>query len=128
VRRGRIRGFVPWLITRRPAVLHKDVLSQDNILVSMKLTTSQNRDAVSAHFCSLRVRFDTTKLQGMYSLLVQRAASHQESTPLTERTKASMNAAGAEDVSAASLAGPRATRTEFAGSGQAATPRNMTPF
>ncbi len=28
VRRGRIRGFVPWLISQRPAVLHKDVLSQ----------------------------------------------------------------------------------------------------
>ena len=27
VRRGRVRGFVPWLITQRPAVLHKDVLS-----------------------------------------------------------------------------------------------------
>ena len=26
VRRGRMRGFVPWLITQRPAVLHKDVL------------------------------------------------------------------------------------------------------
>jgi hypothetical protein len=37
VRRGRTRGFVPWLITQRPAVLHKDVLSQADILVSMKL-------------------------------------------------------------------------------------------
>jgi len=27
VRRGRVRGFVPWLITQRPAVLHKDVRS-----------------------------------------------------------------------------------------------------
>ena len=46
VRRGRIRGFVPWLITQRPAVLHKDVLSQADILVSMKLTSSQDREAV----------------------------------------------------------------------------------
>ena len=46
VRRGRVRGFVPWLITQRPAVLHKDVLSQADILVSMKLTSSQDRDAV----------------------------------------------------------------------------------
>ena len=46
VRRGRIRGFVPWLITQRPAVLHKDVLSQADVLVSMKLTASQDRDAV----------------------------------------------------------------------------------
>jgi len=46
VRRGRVRGFVPWLITQRPAVLQKDVLSQADILVSMKLTASQDRDAV----------------------------------------------------------------------------------
>jgi len=46
VRRGRIRGFVPWLITQRPAVLHKDVLSQADILVLMKLTSSQDREAV----------------------------------------------------------------------------------
>jgi DNA helicase HerA-like ATPase len=38
--RGRVRGFVPWLITQRPAVLHKDVLSQADVLVSMKLTSS----------------------------------------------------------------------------------------
>jgi hypothetical protein len=46
VRRGRTRGFVPWLITQRPAVLHKDVLSQADILVSMKLVSSQDRAAV----------------------------------------------------------------------------------
>jgi len=46
VRRGRVRGFVPWLITQRPAVLHKDVLSQADTLVSMKLTSSQDREAV----------------------------------------------------------------------------------
>ena len=46
VRRGRVRGFVPWLITQRPAVLHKDVLSQVDALMSMKLTSSQDREAV----------------------------------------------------------------------------------
>ncbi len=46
VRRGRIRGFVPWLISQRPAVLHKDVLTQADIPVSMKLPASQDRDAV----------------------------------------------------------------------------------
>ena len=46
MRRGRVRGFVPWLITQRPAVLHKDVLSQADILVSMKLTSSQDREAI----------------------------------------------------------------------------------
>jgi hypothetical protein len=48
VRRGRIRGFIPRLITQRPAVVHKDVLSQADILIAMKLTASQDRDAVGA--------------------------------------------------------------------------------
>jgi uncharacterized protein len=48
VRRGRIRGFIPWLITQRPAVVHKDVLSQADILIAMKLTASQDRDAIGA--------------------------------------------------------------------------------
>ena len=46
VRRGRVRGFIPWLITQRPAVVHKDVLSQADILIAMKLTASQDRDAI----------------------------------------------------------------------------------
>ena len=46
VRRGRVRGFIPWLITQRPAVLHKDVLSQADILIAMMLTSSQDRDAI----------------------------------------------------------------------------------
>lgn len=48
VRRGRVRGFIPWLITQRPAVIHKDVLSQLDTLVAMKLTSSQDRDALDA--------------------------------------------------------------------------------
>lgn len=48
VRRGRVRGFIPWLITQRPAVLSKDVLSQVDGLVSFKLTSSQDRDAIGA--------------------------------------------------------------------------------
>jgi hypothetical protein len=48
VRRGRIRGFIPWLITQRPAVLSKDVLSQADGIVAMKLTSSQDRDAIGA--------------------------------------------------------------------------------
>jgi uncharacterized protein len=46
MRRGRVRGFIPWLITQRPAIIHKGVLSQADILVAMKLTSSQDRDAV----------------------------------------------------------------------------------
>jgi hypothetical protein len=46
MRRGRVRGFIPWLITQRPAIIHKDVLSQADILIAMKLTSSQDRDAV----------------------------------------------------------------------------------
>ncbi len=48
VRRGRIKGFVPWLLTQRPAVIAKDVLSQVDGLVAFKLTSSQDRDALSA--------------------------------------------------------------------------------
>jgi hypothetical protein len=48
VRRGRVRGFIPWLITQRPAVVHKDVLSQADILIAMTLTSSQDRDAIGA--------------------------------------------------------------------------------
>jgi uncharacterized protein len=46
VRRGRIKGFIPWLITQRPAVLNKDILSQVDGLVTMKLTSSQDRNAI----------------------------------------------------------------------------------
>jgi hypothetical protein len=46
VRRGRSKGFIPWLITQRPAVLNKDVLSQVDGLVAFKLTSSQDRDAI----------------------------------------------------------------------------------
>lgn len=48
VRRGRVAGFIPWLITQRPAVLHKDVLSQADGLIAMKLTSSQDRGALGA--------------------------------------------------------------------------------
>ncbi|HET7255602.1 MAG TPA: hypothetical protein VFJ46_17735 [Xanthobacteraceae bacterium] len=46
VRRGRVRGFIPWLITQRPAVLSKDVLSQVDGLITFKLTSSQDRRAI----------------------------------------------------------------------------------
>ncbi len=46
VRRGRVRGFRPMMITQRPAVLHKNVLSQIATLVAMRLTSPQDRKAV----------------------------------------------------------------------------------
>lgn len=48
VRRGRVKGFIPWLISQRPAVLNKNVLSQVDGLVAFKLTSSQDRDALDA--------------------------------------------------------------------------------
>jgi uncharacterized protein len=48
VRRGRMRGFIPWLISQRPAVLNKNVLSQVDGLLAFKLTSSQDRDALDA--------------------------------------------------------------------------------
>lgn len=46
VRRGRVRGFRVSMLTQRPAVLHKNVLSQANILIAMRLLGSQDRAAV----------------------------------------------------------------------------------
>jgi hypothetical protein len=48
VRRGRIKGFIPWLISQRPAVLNKNVLSQVDGLIAFKLTSSQDRAALGA--------------------------------------------------------------------------------
>ncbi len=48
VRRGRVMGFIPWLISQRPAVLNKNVLSQVDGLLAFKLTGSQDRDALDA--------------------------------------------------------------------------------
>ncbi len=46
VRRGRVRGFTPWLITQRPASLNKDVLSQATALICMRMTGAQDRGAI----------------------------------------------------------------------------------
>lgn len=46
VRRGRIRGFRMIFITQRPAVLHKNVLTQANTLVAMRLPAPQDRKAI----------------------------------------------------------------------------------
>lgn len=46
VRRGRVKGFIPWLISQRPAVITKDILSQADGIVAFKLTSSQDRKAI----------------------------------------------------------------------------------
>lgn len=46
VRRGRIKGFRPLMITQRPAVIHKNVLSQVGTLIALKLTSPQDRKAI----------------------------------------------------------------------------------
>lgn len=46
VRRGRVKGFIPWLISQRPAVISKDVLSQTDGIITFKLTSVQDRDAI----------------------------------------------------------------------------------
>lgn len=48
VRRGRVKGFRPILITQRPQVLAKNVLSQVGALIAMKLTSPQDRKAIGA--------------------------------------------------------------------------------
>lgn len=46
VRRGRIKGIIPWMITQRPAVVNKNILTQADAMVIMKLTAPQDRAAV----------------------------------------------------------------------------------
>jgi ABC-type dipeptide/oligopeptide/nickel transport system ATPase component len=46
VRRGRVRGFRVCMITQRPAVLHKNVMSQAKAIIAMNLLGSQDRAAV----------------------------------------------------------------------------------
>lgn len=47
VRRGRVRGFTPWLITQRPASLNKDVLSQATAMICMRMTGAHDRKAIA---------------------------------------------------------------------------------
>lgn len=46
VRRGRVKGFRPLMITQRPAVLHKNVISQISTLIALQLTSPQDRKAI----------------------------------------------------------------------------------
>lgn len=46
VRRGRVKGFICWFITQRPAVLSWNVLSMVDGVVTFKLTSSHDRDAI----------------------------------------------------------------------------------
>jgi hypothetical protein len=46
VRRGRVRGFRVIMITQRPAVIHKNILSQASTLIAMRLPAKQDRDAI----------------------------------------------------------------------------------
>jgi hypothetical protein len=62
VRRGRVKGFIPWLISQRPAVLNKNVLSQADGLVAMSLTSSQDRDAIGAWIEGQADRKDMAKV------------------------------------------------------------------
>jgi DNA helicase HerA-like ATPase len=48
VRRGRSSGLAVTLISQRPQVINKDVLSQTEVLVSHQLTGPQDRKALQA--------------------------------------------------------------------------------
>lgn len=66
VRRGRVKGFIPWLVTQRPAVLSKDVLSQADGLIALKLTSKQDTDAVGGW---IEATADRTTWQAIKSAL-----------------------------------------------------------
>ncbi len=78
VRRGRVRGFIPWLITQRPAVVHKDVLSQADILIAMKLTASQDRDAIGAWIEGQADRQEGKRILGELPRLKQHGEAESE--------------------------------------------------
>lgn len=46
VRRGRARGIGATLITQRPAVIHKDVLSQAEVLIALRMTGVRDVNAI----------------------------------------------------------------------------------
>jgi len=46
IRRGRIKGFRVLMITQRPAVLHKNALTQAGTLIAMRLPAPQDRKAI----------------------------------------------------------------------------------
>lgn len=46
VRRGRVRGLGTTLITQRPAVLNKDVLTQAEVMVALRLIGARDRAAI----------------------------------------------------------------------------------
>jgi len=43
VRRGRVKGFIPWLITQRLSVISKDVISQIDGMITFKVTSINDR-------------------------------------------------------------------------------------
>lgn len=47
IRRGRAKGIGATLITQRPAVIHKDVLTQISTLVCMRISGPQDRNALN---------------------------------------------------------------------------------
>jgi uncharacterized protein DUF87 len=46
VRKGRARGLGVTLISQRPALINKDVLTQIEVLIAMRMTGPQDRDAI----------------------------------------------------------------------------------
>jgi uncharacterized protein len=48
IRQGRQRGIFMWMLTQRPQVLNKNLLSQAETLIAMKMTTVHDRKAIHA--------------------------------------------------------------------------------
>ncbi|WBO20987.1 ATP-binding protein [Sphingomonas abietis] len=46
IRQGRQRGISMWMLTQRPQVLNKNLLSQAETLIAMKMTTPHDRKAI----------------------------------------------------------------------------------
>lgn len=66
VRRGRARGIGLTLITQRPAVLNKNVLTQIEVLIAMRLTSPQDRTQIGEW---VKFHADTASATDMLSSL-----------------------------------------------------------
>jgi len=69
VRRGRVRGIGITVVTQRPAVLHKDILTQVGTLIVLRMMGPQDKDAIkewiSSHDDPYKQRIALNSLPGL---------------------------------------------------------------
>ena len=68
-KRGRVHGFVPLLITQRPADIAKSVLSQMKVLILHRLIAPTDQAPVAAYLKSHGTKAETTEVMGSLARL-----------------------------------------------------------